>query len=309
MKCILALGPNPAWQKTLFFPEFIFGHVNRADEIMLFPSGKGINFCRAAHCWGRTDTLLLQFAGGETGGKLCRGLDTEGLKYVNIPTEAETRTCTTCLCRKTQVMTEIIDPTPPLPPEAIDRMLEAMRRNIGECAAVSVAGTIPGGTVTDLYYQAAVLAREHRLPILVDSWQNIETVLKTGGEMILKVNLEELARITGAGEPRQAIEQAFRLYPLHAVAVTDGPGTAYAATRRGAWSFQLPKLEKIVSPLGSGDTSAAVLLSEYLAGSSFDRAFACALAAASANCLTPLCGSFDRAVSDDLCKQIKINNL
>lgn len=309
MKSILALGPNPAWQKTLFFPEFRFGHVNRADEMMTFPSGKGINFCRAARCWGTAETRLFQFSGGETGGKLCRELDQEGLSYVNIEIEAETRTCTTCLCRKSGTMTEIIDPTPPLPPEAVERMLDAIREHIASSSAVSVTGTIPGGTKTDLYRQAAALARGGGLPILVDSWQNIDEVLRTGGEMILKVNLDELSRIAGVREPRQAIELVFERYPVCAVAVTDGPETAYAATREQAWSFRLPVLEKIVSPLGSGDTNAAVLLSGYLAGTSFEQAFAHALAAASANCLTPLCGSFDRDVSENLYRRIIINHL
>ncbi len=309
MKYILALGPNPAWQKTLFFPEFRYGHVNRADEMMVFPSGKGINFCRAARCWGRAETMLLQFAGGETGAKLCHGLDREELRYINIETEANTRTCTTCLCRKTQTMTEIIDPTPQLPAETIGRMLDAMRDSIGHCAAISMAGTIPGGTATDLYLQAAQLAKANNLPVLVDSWQNIDEVLKVGGEMILKVNLDELAQITGSRNPGEALRLAFERYPLQAVAVTDGPGTAYAATREESWAFKLPVLEKIVSPLGSGDTSAAVLLSEYLAGTNFEQAFAWALAAASANCLTPLCGSFERQACEDIRRKIIISNL
>ncbi len=309
MRDILVLGPNPAWQKTLFFPEFRFGQVNRADEMMAFPSGKGINFCRAARCWGKAGTRLFQFGGGEIGGRLCRELDKEGLHYVNIETAADTRTCTTCLCRKSGVMTEIIDPTPVLPTETIQQMLDAIRGNIGQYAAVSITGTIPGGTKTDLYYRAALLARENNIPIMVDSWQHIEDVLRTGGEMILKVNLDELARITGIQEPREAIATAFERYPLHAVAITDGPGTAYAATREQGWSFRLPVLEKIVSPLGSGDTNASILLSEYLDGTSFEQAFACALAAATANCLTPLCGSFDKAVAETFCRQIEINNL
>jgi fructose-1-phosphate kinase PfkB-like protein len=309
MKSILVLGPNPAWQKTLFFPEFRYGHVNRAAEMMVFPSGKGINFSRAARCWGTTQTLLFQFAGGEIGGRLRRELDREGLKYLHIETEAETRTCTTCLCRKSGTMTEIIDPTPPLPRENVEQMLDAIRRNIASCSAVSITGTVPGGMKTDLYRQTAALACENGLPVLVDSWQNIDEVLALGGEMILKVNLDELAKITGVREPRRAIEIVFERYPVCAVAITDGPETAYAATREQAWSFQLPVLEDVVSPLGSGDTNAAVLFSEYLAGTSFEQAFAHALAAASANCLTPLCGSFERSASESLYRRIIISQL
>ena len=41
---LLVLGPNPAWQKTLFFDAFRPGQVNRAHRLEEFASGKGINF-------------------------------------------------------------------------------------------------------------------------------------------------------------------------------------------------------------------------------------------------------------------------
>ena len=67
MKKIAVLGPNPAWQKTLFFKNFIRGAVNRARRMEELPSGKGINFCRALKCHGRAESLLIQFCGGENG--------------------------------------------------------------------------------------------------------------------------------------------------------------------------------------------------------------------------------------------------
>ena len=60
MKRITALGPNPAWQKTLFFDRFRYGAINRAREMQTFPAGKGINFCRAAACHGRVAARLIQ---------------------------------------------------------------------------------------------------------------------------------------------------------------------------------------------------------------------------------------------------------
>ena len=45
---ITVIGANPAWQKTLFFREFIPGRVNRAYKEENYSSGKGVNF--SAHC-------------------------------------------------------------------------------------------------------------------------------------------------------------------------------------------------------------------------------------------------------------------
>lgn len=292
MKKIIVLGPNPAWQKTLFFPEFSYGRVNRADQVQYFPSGKGINFCRASRCWGKFSALLFQFAGGEIGSRLCSMLDDEKLAHCSIITAHETRTCTTCLCRKTQVMTEIIDPSYPVPPENITEMLDEFSRHVGEACGVVIAGTIPTGTGIELYLRAARIAAENNLPLLVDSWQNIKPVLEVGGKMILKINLDEIAEIAGTRDPRRAIEYCMTRFPLTGVAITDGPDNAYAAIEGHFWEFALPKLEHIVSPLGSGDTAGAIFFTEYLSGTPFEDAFAAGLAAASANCLTPLCGNF-----------------
>lgn len=309
MKYIIALGANPAWQKTLFFPEFKYGHVNRADQMMLFPSGKGVNFCRAARCWGISDTLLLQFAGGETGNKIKSALNEEGLKHITINTPGETRTCTTCLCRKTQVMTEIIDPSSPVPCEQVEEMLKILEVNLTSCRGICLLGTVPDGTGCDLYLRTAEIAREHNLPILIDAWQHIDKLLNIGGQMILKVNLDELSAITGTRNPHDAFKHCFSKYPLTGIAATDGPGIAFAATRDQMWSYQLPVLEKIVSPLGSGDTTAAVFMSEYLNGNDFGESFASALAAGSANCLTPLCGSYDKASAEQIRRNIKIKKI
>ena len=41
MKKIIAMGPNPAWQKSLFFKEFQPGEVNRAECMDAYAAGQG----------------------------------------------------------------------------------------------------------------------------------------------------------------------------------------------------------------------------------------------------------------------------
>ena len=78
MNKIAVLGANPALQKTMFFKEFRYGEVNRARRLESFPSGKGINFCRAAASWGRAAGVLFQFSGGENGKFVTDGITAEG---------------------------------------------------------------------------------------------------------------------------------------------------------------------------------------------------------------------------------------
>ncbi len=61
---IIVMGANPAWQKTLRFSGLRKNGVCRAERMNAYPGGKGVNFCRAASCFGEAETVLFQFAGG-----------------------------------------------------------------------------------------------------------------------------------------------------------------------------------------------------------------------------------------------------
>ena len=126
MKKILVLGANPAWQKTLFFKNFVPGEVNRAIKEENYPSGKGINLCRALRCSGVENFMLFQFAGGDNGQKLCSGLDVAGFPHTSVHTTGETRNCITCLDQH-GFMTELIGVSQALSQKETDEMLAKLQ--------------------------------------------------------------------------------------------------------------------------------------------------------------------------------------
>lgn len=289
-KKIFVLGPNPAWQKTMFFKQLQLGEVNRASKLESFTSGKGTNFCRAA-MKVNANPLLFQFAGGYTGELIIDGLNKEGIPHATVKTKTETRTCNTCLCEATGTMTELIEPSDPVTPQEVEQFIENITFQLDECSGLAFCGTTPPGA-EKLYEKAADKAARNQIPLLVDSWQNVESVLNSG-QCILKVNADELRAITGMKKVEQAIKAAIRKYPkLTATAVTDGPGKAYYCDGKKLWQYTLPALEQVISPLGAGDTSSAVFFNEYLSGKDPHLAFAAGLAAASASCLTAVCAEF-----------------
>jgi fructose-1-phosphate kinase PfkB-like protein len=305
-KKMLALGPNPAWQKTLFFNELCPGEVNRAHDMQSFASGKGINFCRAARCWGNEQVELLQFAGGDTGKQLCQYLEEEGILNQTVQIKQATRTCYTCLSVD-QAMTELIEPSPPIEEREIQQYHDLLRRNINRFEGAAFCGTLPTGSSIEIYRRAAEIIKDANLPLLIDSWQNIAPVLETGGNIIFKVNAEEIKIVANEKDTIDAIRTLLNKYDLEAVAVTDGPGKAYLACGGKLYIYELPVLDKIVSSLGCGDTNAAIFFSEYLAGTPQEEAFARGLAAASANCLSATCGDFIEETAAELYAKIKIN--
>ena len=305
-KKMLVLGPNPAWQKTLFFNDLCLGEVNRAQDMETYASGKGINCCRAARSWGNFQTELLQFAGGDTGKLLCEYLKAEGIPSHTIETEHATRTCYTCLSVE-QEMTELIEPSYPISQNEMRQYHDLLQKNISQFSGVAFCGTLPTGSSLEIYRRAAEIIKGDGLTLLIDAWDNIAPVLEVGGDIILKVNAGEIKLIAKEENTVEAIKKTIKKYNLKAVAVTDGPQKAYLACADKLYIYELPLLEKVISTLGCGDSNASIFLSEYLARTSIEESFARGLAAASANCLTPRCGDFIKESAEVLYAKIKIN--
>ena len=294
MKHLAVLGPNPAWQKTLFFTDFTKGAVNRAHKMEEFSSGKGINFCRALTCAKQSSFTLIQFSGGDNGRKLDEGLQKCGMEFISVKTAGATRCCTTCLDENAQVMTELIEPSFPASAEEAEELLCAFEKVLATPAAgAAFCGSLPDGTDPALYVRAAKLAAKYKTLLLIDAFRNLDEVFAAGADILLKINKEELEKLAGVKGVCDGLKKLFNQFPsLKYAAITDGPDTAFASDGDKIAAYTLPELPFVASPLGCGDTASALLLSEICSGKEIFTAFQYALAGASANCLNPMPGSF-----------------
>ncbi len=289
---ILVLGANPAWQSTLHFARFVPDEVNRALSLAEYPSGKGINFCRAVHCFGMADTLLFQFAGGENGQKICTGLDTLGFQHITIKTEANTRRCITCIDDSTHSMTELIEPSSPITAAEEQRFLEELEKALPQAAAFAITGSLPDRSDLGLYTKAVQRAVATGVPVVIDAVKGIQEALRFQGNITVKINLQELEKLTGENEGTTALKRAATLWPDKIFAITNGADEAFLLKDGETTEFRIPCVPQLVSPLGCGDTASAVYTSCIANGISPQEAFRQALAAASANCLNDQAGSF-----------------
>ena len=286
---ILVFGANPAWQKTLYFETFRRGQVNRAEKLELYAGGKGVNFCRAAKCLGTARTRLYQFSGGANGDLHEAALKTEGIDCHAVRVARETRCCTTLLDRTGDAMTELIEPSHAPSAAELSEMLRAFDAALPEAAGAAVAGSLPDGTDKELYTEVAKLAAKHHKILLVDAVY--APMLDAAGDFVLKINMDELKKLTGETEARQALRSGMERWPRGVLAITDGAGQAYLAAQGKMWRYTIPHIE-VVSALGAGDTCSAVSMSAIVNGKVAVEAFADGLAAASANCLSPRAGEF-----------------
>ena len=299
---IAVFGANPAWQKTLYFGEFRRGQVNRAEKLELYAGGKGVNFCRAARCRGVAATRLYQFSGGANGKLHEAALGSEGIACRAVHVAAETRCCTTVLDRTGDPMTELIEPSHAPSAAEIAEMLRVFDAGLADAAGAAIAGSLPDGTDKNLYTEVAELAAKHGKVLLVDAVY--APMLDAAGDFILKINMDELKKLTGEADAQAALRSGMEKWPRAVLAITDGAAAAYLAAAGKTWRYAIPRIE-VVSALGAGDSCSAVTLSEFLNGRSAVDAFRRGLAAASANCLSSRAGEFSNSDAEKLLPSVE----
>ena len=330
---LLAVGLNPALQKTLVFDHWERGQVNRAREILVSVGGKGQQFSRAASHLLPGMVTLVQFLGGENGDRIGRILENSRVNQITVAASGETRCCLTLIDRHAGDATELIEPSATIGPveseQLLTRTLAALRR--GDVQGLALCGTYPPG-IDETFYIRLAQAKGNAI-LLLDSYRDVEAVLATGQVDILKVNAHELRSLAAgmcsdsrptATKSQIPIPDAaltlFRLFQLRQLAVTAGPETAWLFERpqmdagRGEhrvwkfYEFHLPTVEGVVNPIGAGDTVGAIFLSQLIAGAPPHVAFACGLAAGSASCRQ--WGGADFTLSDlhDILAKIRVSH-
>ena len=299
MKKILVSGLNPAWQKTLFFSTVNQGGVNRAAKAERTASGKGINFARAAKTWGKAETVVLQFAGGITGKLLTGVLDREEIRHFTAFSDAGTRVCTTVISANPHSVTELIEPSAPIPEETVHTLFEMGVKALPESDALAVCGTYPPGVPQEFYASLIREARKSGKFILLDSFMNVEQSLQAGVSL-LKVNLEEILKLTAETDIFRAVGRCRERYPLDLIAVTAGPDSAWFFNGKELYRLSPPQITHVENTIGAGDTCSSVMLSEIVNGTDPMEAFLLGLSAASASCMTPVCAFYDKNTALEL---------
>ena len=310
MNKILVLEGNPALQKTLVFKDFRPGLVNRASALRIYTGGKGTNFCRAGNIFHKADYELLHFTGGENGRKADELLAKEGIKTFSVKIQAETRCCVTCLNESDGSMTELIEPSSPLTEKDQKEFLSLLQEHLPECSAAAISGSLPDGTESIFYTPWAEKILKAGKLLFIDAVKGIENTLLLPGKKVLKINKEELFFLSGEKDLKQGMERMFEKYVLEVLAVTDGAENAFLATKQGVRKkYILPVLEKVISPLGCGDTASSVFCALLLDKVDAAEAFKTALAAACANCLNGDAAFFEMGEMEKLLPLIKMEEV
>ncbi len=300
---ILAVGLNPAYQRSLLLDKLAIGAVNRAHGVCVSAGGKGVHCAKAANTLAPGSCATAFFQGGDTGAYLVAELKRLGIPGITVPVPDNTRTCTTLITPGES--TELIDPTAEVPATAVDDMRRAIHEQLPNLRGIALCGTYPAGVNTEFY--ADIANAKGNAKLLLDAYKGIDSTLATGQVDVLKINATELRKLTGESEVAAGAATLFKAHQLGALAITDGPQQAYLFTPAEAWQYALPELTDVVNPIGAGDTCSGVMLLRLIEDHAPQDAFAWGLAAASASCLQVEGARFALNTMEKLHKDIQIS--
>jgi 1-phosphofructokinase family hexose kinase len=201
-----------------------------------------------------------------------------------IETQAATRICTTILERATGRTTELVENAAALEAEEVSRFSDAFMTESAAADVAVLTGSLPKGVPPTFYRD--LLERTTARAVLDARGPEMLAALDCR-PLVVKPNREELAR---------TFERDFRTDgDLHAamrelnqrgaqwVVVTNGADAVTASHNGDIFRFELPRVERVVNPIGSGDCLAAGIAWATASGMEMPDAIRLGIAAATDN--------------------------
>ena len=297
-KPILALGLTPALQRTLRFERFQPGEVNRAKEVTVSAAGKCVNVGLALATLG-DEAFVTGFNGGSAGRMLVADVVKRGARPAFTRIDAETRTCTTVIDDATGDVTELVQEAPAVSDDDLARLTRKLLRLLPSCAAMTISGNLPKTFPADSYAPFARKAESLGIPWLIDSHKAPLLSALPFHPRLAKLNRKELAATFGGKDDceQDRLNNLRKLTEAGArwALMTDGARPSLLVSADGDFFRLEPAaLDKVASPIGSGDCTAAGIIHGLLHGLDMVDAVAYGLACGTANAQTYIPAFFNK---------------
>ncbi len=293
---------NTALDLTYRVPALTPYASHRVTQVIERPGGKGLNVARVLAALGY-ETVATGFAGGATGAVLRDGLAATPVRDELVETAGSTRRTVAVVDAAGGDTTQLNEPGPAVTAAEWETFRARFAALLDGAAAVALCGSLPPGIHVGAYAELVRLARAAAVPVLLDtSGEPLRRGIAARPDLV-KPNADELARLTGAREPRRATLDA-RRRGAHAVVSSLGPEGLLAATPEGLWRAAPPAPVR-GNPTGAGDSAVAGLLSGLVDGIPWPDRLVRAVALSAATVLSPVAGEFDRAAYEELLTRVK----
>ena len=261
---ILTATLNPSLDIAYLIKDFRLDTVNRVLEIQKTPGGKGLNVTRVLSQLNEP-VLVTGLLGGKLGEYMQERLDDAGVRHDFHKIKGETRNCIAILHDGMQ--TELLEAGPVISEEEYQGFLKHFETIIKEADTVVFSGSLPTGIDSSCYAELTALCGKENIPVVLDcSGEALEKALQAEVKpAVIKPNTEELGQllskeISKDNESLKACLNEDIFKGVEWIVVSLGKDGCFANHNDKFWRVSIPTI-KVVSPVGSGDSTVAGIAS------------------------------------------------
>ncbi len=288
---ILVYTPNPALDLTWQVAHLVPGQSHRSPAARVRAGGKGINVARVIHQLGG-EVLAIAASGGRAGRDFERELHESGVRYLLIPSTAETRRTVTIVGSDTAQATVVSEYGAAQSDLDRSAALDMVTAHVEGSTVVVISGSMPPETPTSFIPTFVERAHRHRVPVVVDTSGEHLLAAAAAGVDLLKPNAEEAMSVTGCGSPESAAEVLLKLGARQVVVSLGDAGLLWGG-QEDPLQFWRARLSRAVegNPTGAGDALVASLaLSDLGQRDGLEMMLRRAVAVGAAAVLQPIAG-------------------
>ena len=308
---IHCVTPNPAVDVTYRVNALTVHAVNRIDEVVQRPGGKGVNVARLLAARD-ADVGAYGFLGGASGTRLhdlLRDLQ-PAIQQRWSTVEAETRL--TIAVVDGQDTTMLNEPGRAVSAEDWAQLTAAVTSHCRPGDVVTISGSLPAGSNPAQLAALVAGSRKRGATVIVDTSGPGLVAAAEAGADVLKPNQHELLEVTDAADIPSGIDSLLRAGAQAAV-VSLGADGLVLGTRQGQFTASLGR-SLTGNPTGAGDALVAALAAELSSGagdlaSDLARALPKAVGWSAAAVLSPVAGEIDQRVADRLTLEVTTQEL
>ena len=310
---ITVLSANAGIDRTYEVDNFAVGRYHFPRRFHVTAGGKGLNVARVLRKLGR-EVMVTGFAGGHIGNALTAMLKADGLRTDFVRIAEESRVCLNIVDPVTRSQTQVDEIGPLVSPGEIDQLRRQWSRLLPASKLVVIAGSAPRGVPNNIYTEFVFMAKERRLPVILDVREPYLAEAVQAGPTIVKPNLSELSTLAGGAELSvpvgvvEAAREVLRQGVKMVLASLGRQGAIAVTAEAGNWWAKPPAVEAL-SEVGSGDAMVAGLVHASLGRESLQGRLRWAVAAGAANAAKIGAATCDLADIEPLLAQVTIEPL
>ena len=165
---ILTVTLNPCIDRTVYLDRLTVGSYNRVQSTRSDPAGKGLNVSIVLKNLNE-DTLCTGFNFSENGRLLEQLLDERDVAHQFLMAEGAIRTNIKLFDNSCQVMTEVNEAGPFVPPEAVEQLLQKADSLLEHTDILVMSGSVPPGVPADIYQRLIRMAHKKQVKSILDA--------------------------------------------------------------------------------------------------------------------------------------------